>query len=72
MKKNKCNLTLIYMSSFCCIAMGTYYPPYCVYFILFIPFYFLGHPCGMQKFLGQGSNLCHRSSRGGSADYKPN
>ena len=36
------------------------------YFVLFVVF---GHACCMQKFLGQGSNLCHSSDDAGSLIY---
>lgn len=36
------------------------------YFVLFVVF---GHACCMQKFLGQGSNLCHSSDNAGSLIY---
>ena len=38
----------------------------CFYF-LFIHLYF-GHTCGMQKFLGQGSNLCHSGNWSHNSD----
>ena len=37
-------------------------------FFFFFFFFFFGHNCGMQKFPGQGSNLCHISNPGHCGD----
>ena len=40
----------------------------CFWNILFFPFSFFGYVCSMHKFLGQESNLCHRSNLSHSTD----